>query len=161
MANGSYTPRNKGMGDWDKKWDTFDDVPDYGLSESEAGRDAFRIQQQVVDDGLAVNYVDNDNGRRSYVVTWPELIALSMGQNPSDPRINAGHGWVMVRDEGRVFPSYVPPGAPKNPVYVEIEVHEARNAVERGKRVWGRDQLSIAVLRACQAIVGQQQQGRR
>ncbi len=149
------------MGEWDKKWDTFDDVPDYGLSESEAGKDAFRIHQQIVDDGLAVNYVDNDNQRRSYTVTWPELIALSLGQNPSDPRINAGHGWVMVRDENRMFPSYVPPGAPKNPVYVEIEIHEARTAVERGKRVWGRDGLSVAVLRACQAIVGQQQQGRR
>jgi hypothetical protein len=113
-----------------------------------------------VEEGLAVQYVDNDNQRRSYVVTWPELISLSLGQNPSDPRINSGNGWIMVNDGHRMFPSYVPPGAPKNPVYVEIEIQEARNAVERGKRVWSKDRFALNVLAACQAIVAQQQ-GRR
>lgn len=155
--SGSYTPRNKGISDWNDRWDTFDDIADDGLSSSEAGKDAFRIHQSIVGEGLAVNYVDNDNQRRSYIVTWPELIALHFGQNPSDPRIGAGNGWTMIRDGNRMFPSYVPPGAPKNPVYVEIEIHEARGAVERGRPIWSRDRLSTNVFRACQAILAQQQ----
>ena len=154
MSNGSYMPRQRGIDGWDTRWDDFNDVADHGLSDTDAARSVFTVRKEPRPDGLLISYVDNDNARRSYVVDWPELIALAGGQNPSDPRLNAGQGWRMVNSEGRVFPTFIPPGAPNSPVMVEIERGEAYALVQKFRNVWTRIPAAVQMAQAVSAIPG-------
>jgi len=154
MSNGSYMPRQRGIDGWDTRWDNFNDVADDGLSATAAAQNVFSVHKEVRPDGLLISYVDNDNARRAYVVEWPELIALAGGQNPSDPRLNAGHGWRVVNVDGRVFPAFVPQGAPTSAVMVEIERGEAHGLVQKYRANWAKNPMAVQVAQAVAQLSG-------
>lgn len=154
MTNGSYASRSKGIQDWDDKWDPFDDVGDGGLAETDAARAVFSVRKKIVRDGISIFYIDNDNNEISYVVTWPEVAALAAGQNPSDPRIQAGQGWFMAQDSGGPFPYFSHPRACRDGAKPKIEVHEARGALQAGQKYWSGDRSTARVIAICRQLAG-------
>jgi hypothetical protein len=129
-----YIPRNQGLGEWDRRWDSFDDIREEGLAATDAFREAYAVHEDITPEGLVVDATCNCNERRALVVSWAEVTALSLGQNPSDPRISASPGWQPLRDErGIVSPAYRFCSC-RAPAELRIDQAEARDALARGKQ---------------------------
>lgn len=130
MSNRPFIPRNQGLGEWNQKWDDYRDVADGGLAETDAFSAATNVHKTLNDQGLNVEYYENDSEPVGYTVTWPELMCLAEGMNPSDPDIQVDPGWVMDRDplSGMVFPWYRATNH-KSPVKVFISPQEATEAL--------------------------------
>lgn len=129
-----HIPRAQSLQDFERHLDTFEDVPDGGLADTDAYRAAMHIEQALHPDGLLVRGGCSSCSKAfAFVITWPELTALAYGVSPSDPRIQADPHWrISPVGRGRQAPVLRICNC-THPGEILVERSEATNALEQGR----------------------------